>query len=119
MTSLVESLSARSSEKMVAQIFRLVLACLAAAAVMLYIYRSTISQLLGRQTAEVANITLQDETVQIQVGAFAKELLNQLIGHYSNDPGMRIFLFRLLIHQRLGSSLFHLSRRWQPIPGLW
>lgn len=52
-----------------------------------YLLWDEIKPYIGQQTAEVATITLEDETVQVKVGEFAKELLSQLIGHYSTDEG--------------------------------
>ncbi len=40
---------------------------------------------LGHQTAEVASITLEDESIHIKVEQIAKAVVDQLLNHYLND----------------------------------
>lgn len=50
-----------------------------------FIYWNEIQVFLGKQTATVTTLTLEDETVQIKTKHFAKDLVDELLSHYMAD----------------------------------
>uniref|UniRef100_A0A6B2L4E2 Cullin family profile domain-containing protein n=1 Tax=Arcella intermedia TaxID=1963864 RepID=A0A6B2L4E2_9EUKA len=83
--------------------------------VFVWLFSDSIKKFFGKQTAEVAYITLDNKNIQIKAKDLGKDIVNQLLDHYSNDEETRkvttLFVKKIIEDPKTAESVVELVNK--------